>query len=260
MARCSATIARSAPANLQAVQRLQNAGLQVVLASGRHHLNMQRFAALLPGVEWLVSCQGGEVSSTARDLVLNREFLPAAMARQAFATGTRIGFTTIAYCVESIFTTADWNEDLEFYAHLAGYAPRQIPVEEILSNPIFKVIWIGEKAAAVERAAPELNSIDETVQMVRTHRRLLEFMPAGVSKATALKIMAARLGLGPAEIIAFGDGENDVPMFSWAGASVAMPHGWPAAIQSATYIAPAGAADTAFARGVDMLFDKDILS
>ena len=83
-----------------------------------------------------------------------------------------------------------------------------------------------------------------------------ELMPARVSKASALKVMAARLGLEAGEVIAFGDGENDVSMFEWAGTSVAMPHGWPAAIAAATYTAPEGADATAFARGVDMLFDE----
>ena len=54
-------------------------------------------------------------------------------------------------------------------------------------------------------------------------------------------------------VVAFGDGENDVPMFEWAGMSVAMPHGWPLALARAKLIAPAGPPETALARGVDLI-------
>jgi HAD superfamily hydrolase (TIGR01484 family) len=54
-------------------------------------------------------------------------------------------------------------------------------------------------------------------------------MPAEVSKGSALATLALRLGIPPATAVVFGDGENDIPMFEWAGMSVAMPHGWPLA-------------------------------
>ena len=88
---------------------------------------------------------------------------------------------------------------------------------------------------------------------VRTNVRFLELMPANASKGTALAILATHLGISPSEAVVFGDGDNDIPMFHWAGLSVAMPHGWPAALQQATIVAPAGPPETAFARGVEMI-------
>ena len=62
------------------------------------------------------------------------------------------------------------------------------------------------------------------------------------------------------EVVTFGDGDNDVPMFEWAGASFAMAHGWPSALQTATHITAAGPLETAFARGVDHAFQTGLLS
>jgi len=56
--------------------------------------------------------------------------------------------------------------------------------------------------------------------------------------------------------VVFGDGENDIPMFAWAGTSVAMPHGWPAALKNASIVAPVGPPETALARGIEQLFAK----
>jgi hydroxymethylpyrimidine pyrophosphatase-like HAD family hydrolase len=50
----------------------------------------------------------------------------------------------------------------------------------------------------------------------------LDLAPAGVSKASALEGVRARLGVDPAATLAVGDGRNDLEMFAWAGRSVAM--------------------------------------
>jgi hydroxymethylpyrimidine pyrophosphatase-like HAD family hydrolase len=44
----------------------------------------------------------------------------------------------------------------------------------------------------------------------------------GVSKASALAGVAARRGLGPDDVLAVGDGDNDREMLRWAGHGVAM--------------------------------------
>jgi Cof subfamily protein (haloacid dehalogenase superfamily) len=241
--------------NHRAVQRLQAAGAQVVLASGRHFNSMRKYTDSLPGMQWVVSCQGGEVSDVRRELVLNRVFMPVACVQEMFDLGRSLGLTAIVYAVEGVFTEHGQTSGLEFYTHLAGQAPRQIPAREFLEQPIFKVIWVGTAGPDIDQARAQFNGTAAGLQVVRTHTRLLEFMPAGVSKASALKVLAERLAITPAEVLAFGDGDNDVPMFEWAGRSVAMPHGWPAAIRHASHTAPPGPPETAFARGVDLIFD-----
>ena len=49
--------------NRSAVRRLADAGLEVVLASGRHYRAILPYALQLPEVKWIVSSQGGETPS-----------------------------------------------------------------------------------------------------------------------------------------------------------------------------------------------------
>jgi hydroxymethylpyrimidine pyrophosphatase-like HAD family hydrolase len=81
-----------------------------------------------------------------------------------------------------------------------------------------------------------------------------------ITKPSGLQQLTTRLGLDAAEVMAFGDGDNDVPMFEWAGASFAMAHGWPSALQTATHITVAGPLETAFARGVNHAFQSGLMS
>jgi Cof subfamily protein (haloacid dehalogenase superfamily) len=239
-------------ANARAVRQLQARGAQVVLASGRHYNSMRKYADALPGVQWLVSCQGGEVSDVRRQKILSRAFLPGAQAKAALELGQSLGFTPVAYSVDGVYTDAHWNEELEFYAELAGHRPVGVSTPELLKQEVIKVIWMGEPELISGVGLP-LSQLPPSVQAVRTHERILEFMPANVSKGSALATLAGSLGIDGSEAVVFGDGENDIPMFDWAGVSVAMPHGWAAAIRHATWVAPNGPVETALARGVEMV-------
>ncbi len=50
----------------------------------------------------------------------------------------------------------------------------------------------------------------------------LDIAPQGVNKATALAEVAAGLGVAAADVLAFGDGRNDIEMLAWAGRGIAI--------------------------------------
>ncbi|NJP99182.1 HAD family hydrolase [Streptomyces zingiberis] len=64
--------------------------------------------------------------------------------------------------------------------------------------------------------------VGDLVGVVMAGPGVVELLPAGLTKATGLSLAARRLGLRPADTIAFGDMPNDIPMFGWAAHGVAM--------------------------------------
>ncbi len=238
--------------NRRAVARLVAAGYEVVLASGRHHLSMRPHAVGLPGVRWLVAAQGGEVSDITRTTVLERHLLSAGQLGLVVDTLKRRGVAALYYAPEGILTDSPASEELEFYVQLSGNTLQRVATSELRTRSVFKVVSAGTpEAIDALIASAEVAALD--VQRVRSHRRFFEFMPWGVTKATGLQALAAHLGLSAPQVVAFGDADNDVPMFQWAGLSYAMPHGWPSAKTHATRVAPAGDPDAAFARAVEEL-------
>ncbi|GAB3598048.1 HAD family hydrolase [Angustibacter peucedani] len=61
----------------------------------------------------------------------------------------------------------------------------------------------------------------------------LDIAPEGVSKAHGLAVAVEKLGLGPDDVLAVGDGRNDLEMFAWAGRSVAMGQAPPEVLEAA---------------------------
>jgi len=119
--------------------------------------------------------------------------------------------------------------------------PQEVPVEELVGEqPIIKML-----AASPAVSADELLSIgqDQVGHLTSaTHSSpgvaLMELGPLGVTKATTLASVANGLGIGPDEVISFGDMPNDLAMLDWAGLGYAMSGGHPDAIATADHLAP----------------------
>lgn len=236
------------PANARAVARMQAAGIEVVLASGRHYGTMVDFARALPGVRWMVSVQGAEVAEVGRGRVLHQSFLDPVAARRVLELSRELGFPALVYAHEGIITDSDLA--VEAYWKHIGHRPARVSTEQFLATPTFKIVWVGEPERLAGLAAePAVEAMP--TEKVRSHHYLFEFVQPGVTKATGLATLAAQLGIRREATLAFGDADNDVPMFEWVRTAVAMPHGWPNALAGATLVAPAGPPEDALARGVE---------
>jgi hydroxymethylpyrimidine pyrophosphatase-like HAD family hydrolase len=96
------------------------------------------------------------------------------------------------------------------------------PFERLLDEPVTRVVV----------RSPEHTPEDflEIVERLGLHggtytvgwTAWLDIAPEGVSKAHGLQLVAKQLGVDAAEVLAVGDGRNDLEMFAWAGRAVAM--------------------------------------
>ena len=95
-------------------------------------------------------------------------------------------------------------------------------VDELVAEPVTRVI-IRDPHSSEE----EFVELAEKVGLQGTNYFIgwtawLDLAPEGVSKASALAEVAERLGVAQQDVLAIGDGRNDVEMLRWAGRGVAM--------------------------------------
>ncbi|VBB09828.1 cof protein [Lucifera butyrica] len=83
----------------------------------------------------------------------------------------------------------------------------------------------------------------EGMAMTIAGREIFEMIAPAVSKGNALEKLAAYLGIGLSEVMAFGDNYNDISMLSRVGISVAIGNAEEAVKKICRYIAPANDAD-----------------
>jgi Cof subfamily protein (haloacid dehalogenase superfamily) len=108
-------------------------------------------------------------------------------------------------------------------------------VEALIAEPAVKLMLRHDHLLAdalLERARDVVGNLAELTHS-NSNDGLLEISAAGVSKASTLARLCEERGIGPEEVIAFGDMPNDVPMLRWAGRSVAVANAHPEAIAAA---------------------------
>lgn len=91
--------------------------------------------------------------------------------------------------------------------------------------------------AALEAAFPTGASF------AKSRPQYVEVAPEGVNKGASLLRLAKLLGIARDEVMAFGDGQNDVSMIEAAGTGVCMANGCPEAKAAADIIAPSNIED-----------------
>lgn len=142
-----------------------------------------------------------------------------------------------AFAVETLAGIALETEFFE--RHPVPDGSRRGPLDEVFDAPALKVLARHEELDAQEfwdraRAA----AADRVVITWSSTSALLEISAAGVTKASTLALLCDRLGVAPADVIAFGDMPNDLPMLEWAGRSWAMANAHPTVREAADHVAP----------------------
>lgn len=91
-----------------------------------------------------------------------------------------------------------------------------------------KVVFHSDEYARSEELDREIAEVHPQMLRYLWGDGFLEIVPAGADKGSALKFIAEQLGVPRSEVVAFGDGANDVSMVGWAGRGVAVgPHAHP---------------------------------
>lgn len=247
--------------NASAVRRLNENGVRVIIASGRRHQNSVRFQRQLRLTGPIIACQGGLIRDGESGNVIEAHFLPQTVAREIAFEADKNGVGVIYYHLDHLYVPERSNRWIDLYESRVGERAETLPdLSQLDGRRALKIVWYGDPVV-LKKIRPEIAARYEgKADVLSTESENLEFVPRGINKAAALEKVARELGVPREEVMAFGDGENDVQMLEWAGMGVAMRHGNAAAIAAARMVSPPGPPETAFAGAVDELFENALNS
>jgi Cof subfamily protein (haloacid dehalogenase superfamily) len=216
------TYEQISPQVYDAVHRTLDAGVHIVLASGRSPHGMTRIADLLDlhtaDAEplWVVASNGAVVFRYPPFEVVHEETFDAAPAVAAVLEHHPTALVAVeergvGYRVSRPFPDGELSGEMT-----------QADVEDLVSGPVSRVIIRDPDATAddfvVLAEKLGLHGTDYVVGWTAW----LDLAPVGVSKAFGLARVADELGVDAADVLALGDGRNDIEMLRWAGRGVAM--------------------------------------
>ncbi|CDJ61159.1 haloacid dehalogenase-like hydrolase domain-containing protein, putative [Eimeria maxima] len=114
-------------------------------------------------------------------------------------------------------------------------APEVLSYEEFAATRFVKLVACGTPEST-DKARPILEkAVGQQLRCVRPLDWNLEFINPNVSKAVGAQVLLTHLNLTPSQLLAMGDGENDIQVLGLAGVSVAVANACPAAKDAAKY-------------------------
>ncbi len=212
--------------NIDALGRAQEAGVKVVIATGRPVWWLG--PVIEAGFTGTAVCMNGAIvyDIAAREIVASSPMTPGAM--RTFVDALSLETDEFALAAERLGSTVQACIAEESYDHpwAFGYF-RRAPREEVLAEPAAKLLVRGTGDSRSLANAARSAGADGVHVTYSTDDGLIEVAAAGVNKGTALAELAARWAIAPADVVAFGDMPNDLEMLHWAGLGVAMGNAHP---------------------------------
>jgi Cof subfamily protein (haloacid dehalogenase superfamily) len=113
---------------------------------------------------------------------------------------------------------------------------REVPFDALTTDPVVRVIVRSDDHldTGMQHLVAHLDG--HSLAFGVTDVSWLDFGIKGVSKATGLASLCARLGIDASEVLAIGDSVNDLEMLQWAGTAVAMGSARPMILEVADYV------------------------
>ena len=197
---------------------------------------------------WWLQWRGGPTRDLA---ILTEHLLPAKVARYAIdlldARGADVW----------IFSRQEWllrhldGPYIELEERTIGFGPKVVEDFDAVLNSAAKIVGVSTDFELLARCERELRSVFvDQATVARSQPYYLDVTHPFANKGAALSEIAKLIAVPLAEVVAIGDGANDVAMFERSGLSIAMGNTSPEVKRAADFVTESNSED-GFAAAVE---------
>lgn len=206
----------------------QRQGVRLVLASGRPTGAIRRYSDELRLSEhggWILSFNGAVITECATNKTIFEQSLSAELVHEIHDRALTLGANILSYVDDRIVTPrADEWTSVEH--RLTGMEVVEVPdFKAAIQGPAVKAIVLHEPARLREVADIIRPDVEGRLSMAISKPFFLEFTDNGIDKRHSLARLLVHLGIDVSEVVAIGDGNNDLEMIRFAGLGISMANG-----------------------------------
>lgn len=225
------------PRTQKAVRDAIAAGVNVVLATGKTRHSAQDVIKTLSLTTPGVYVQGN-VTYNGDGSIRNQQVLETGLVRRILTYVQERGFDALVYSGSRIMARrkSEWSELVERYGEPA--ADIVTDLYQKLPELTINKLCIGGEESRIRALVWQINKQFQTqVAVTRANvEGMMEILPAGFSKGKGVRALIHDLGIDPKNVMALGDGENDIDMLKLVGLPVAVANAHPSLKEVAKYI------------------------
>ena len=213
------------PRTKEALMKAQKMGCHIVLASGRPTPGLRHDAATLELDKhqgYLLSYNGARVLNAETKETIYAQTLDYEAARAIIKKAKWFKLDINTYTDDYLICENKEAKYVKLEADLIDLPFQEVEdISEALPNPLYKLLlseepeYAGSVVGEMARTFPELS-------VYRSAPFFIECMANGIDKANSLQKLCDHLSITKDEVMAFGDGYNDMSMIDFAGLGVAM--------------------------------------
>ena len=201
--------------SMDALKKVHDSGIKIVIATGRAASDLHEIDAV--PYDGVIALNGAECA--LRDgSVIRKVAIPAQDFRKSMELAREFDFAVALELNEGVFV----NRLTPTVEQIAGIVEHPVPpvvdIEEMFERKECCQLCFYFDEEAEQKVMPLLSGLSAT----RWHPLFADVNVAGTSKATGLSLFADYYRVKVSEIMACGDGGNDIPMLKAAGIGVAM--------------------------------------
>lgn len=228
------------PHTLEVLMQAQQKGLRLVLASGRPTAGIMPIAEQLQLKDYggyILAFNGGLIIDCSTGQPIYKQLLDTAVYPHLYQVGNTEDFKILTYYDDCIACEDIQNEYVQYEARLNKMKLKKLDsFLEQINFPEPKCLIVGreEKVAILEKELADYYK--GKMSIYRSEPFFLEVLPLGIDKAKCLEYLLGHIGLTRMELMACGDGFNDLSMIQYAGMGVAMANAQEVVKQAADYV------------------------
>ncbi len=213
----------------EALMELQKKGVKIVLASGRPTWGIEPLAKELELEEhggFILSFNGGRVIDCKENKIIFEQVIRKERVADVFDLAKKHHVNILTH-KDNVILASD---ETDPYAQIEGKINKMPVVEvdnlkEYIDFPIIKCIMLGDGDYLQQVEESVKNALGEQFSVYRSEPFFLEIMSEGIDKAQSLDRLLQYVGMEKSDMVACGDGYNDISMVQFAGLGVAMKNG-----------------------------------
>ncbi|MBW3696972.1 HAD family phosphatase [Vibrio sp. T187] len=212
--------------NKQAITKAREAGIKVVLASGRPLEGMQSKLDEL-GIDgqddFVLFYNGSKVQNISTKEVIHSEISNGRSAKRIAKLAKELGVFVHAFSEQHGLITPQNNEYTQLEATINGLTITEFDFEQLEDDhQIIKTMMVAEPSKLTEAIKQLPSELHDQFTVVQSAPFFLEFLNPKSNKGVGIAAIAQHLGIKSEEVICMGDAENDHHMIKFAGLGVAM--------------------------------------